>query len=54
MRVDQYTTKKFSFVCLNLEPQHYQFLKEIANTRFDGSSYRAIFYLLNQISEFSL
>ena len=48
MRVDQYTTKKFSFVCLNLEPQHYEFLKEIANTRFDGSSYRAIFYLLNK------
>jgi hypothetical protein len=48
MRVDQYTTKKFSFVCLNLEPQHYEFLKEIANTRFDGSSYCAIFYLLNK------
>ena len=47
MRVDQYTTKKFSFVCLNLEPQHYEFLKEIANTRFDGSSYHAIFYFNN-------
>jgi hypothetical protein len=48
MRQDRYTTKKFSFVCLNLEPQHYEFLKEIANTRFDGSSYRTIFYLLNK------
>ena len=48
MRKDIYTTKKYHPVCINLEPQHFLFLRELAQTKFDGNYSDAIQFLLSK------
>jgi hypothetical protein len=48
MRQDRYTTKFFYRVCINLEPRHYEFLKEISDIRFNGDYNHTIHYLLSK------
>ncbi len=48
MRKDIYTTKKYHPVCINLEPRHFLFLRELAKTRFDGNYSDAIQFLLSK------
>ena len=48
MRPDQYSTRIFHPVCVNLEPQHFEFLTQIAYTSFGGNYNNTIFYLLNK------
>jgi len=48
MRQDRYTTKHFYQVCINLEPRHYEFLKEISDIRFNGNYNLSIQYLLGK------
>ncbi len=52
MRQDRYTTKMIHPVCVNLEPHHFEFLTQIANTRFRGNYNNTIFYLLNKYLNF--
>ena len=47
MNQDQYTTRKYHPVCINLEPIHFEFLRELS-TRFGGNFSNTIFYLLNK------
>jgi hypothetical protein len=48
MKEDRYTTRRIYPVCINLEPRHFEFLKEIAITRFNGNFPLAIQSLLNK------
>ena len=45
---DRYITRKFYPVCINLEMQHLGFLKQIAQTNYEGDYSLAIYYLLNK------
>ena len=45
---DRYITLKFYPVCINLEMQHLGFLKQIAQTNYEGDYSLAIYYLLNK------
>ncbi len=48
MRQDRYTTRFIHPVCINLEPEHFDFLLDLANQRFYGNLSDTIFYLLNK------
>ncbi len=45
---DRYTTLNYSRVGINLLPLHYQFLRELANTKFNRNMSDAIHYLLSK------
>jgi hypothetical protein len=47
MRHEQYTTRYYYPVCINLEQQHIDFLKELANRHRNNYS-KAIYYLVNK------
>ncbi len=48
MRQDRYTTRIIHPVCVNLEPQHYEFLRQLAERRFLGNISDVIHYLLSK------
>ena len=48
MRQDRYTTRIIHPVCINLEPQHYEFLRQLAERRFMGNISDTIHYLLSR------
>jgi hypothetical protein len=48
MREDRYITADFYRFCVNLEPNHYEYLKELATREFLGNYSQAILYLIKK------
>jgi hypothetical protein len=48
MREDRYITANFYRFCVNLEPNHYEYLKELATREFLGNYSEAILYLIKK------